>query len=63
MGHLSHPYMTIGKAISLTRQTFVDKVTSVLFNVLTRLVIAFLPRSNPFTNLDKDEMWPGCKSL
>ena len=59
MVHLSHPDMTIGKA--MTRWTFVDKVTSVLFNVLSRLVIAFLPRSNPFTNLDKDEMWPGCK--
>ena len=58
---LSHPYMTIGKAIALTRRTFVDKVMPVLFNVLSRLVIAFLPRSNPFTNLDKGEMWPGCK--
>ena len=56
MVQLSHPYMTIGKAIALTRRTFVGKVMSVLFNVLFRLVIAFLPRSNPFTNLDKDEM-------
>ena len=61
MVQLSHPYMTIGKAIALTRRTFVDKVMPVLFNVLSRLVIAFLPRSNPFTNLDKGEMWPGCK--
>ena len=61
MAQLSHPYMTIGKAIALTRRTFVGKVMSVLFNVFSRLVIAFLPRSNPFTNLDKDEMWPGCK--
>ena len=43
---LSHPYMTTGKTIALTRQTFVDKVMSLLFNMLTRLVITFLPRSN-----------------
>ena len=42
---LSHPYMTIGKTIALTRQTFVGKVTSLLFNMLSRLVITFLPRS------------------
>ena len=42
---LSHPYMTTGKAIALTRQTFVGKVMSLLFNILSRLVIAFLPRS------------------
>ena len=42
---LSHPYMTIGKTIALTRQTFVDKVMSLLFNMLSRLVITFLPRS------------------
>ena len=42
---LSHPYMTAGKTISLTRQTFVDKVMSLLFNMLSRLVIAFLPWS------------------
>jgi len=42
---LSHPYMTIGKTIALTRQTFVGKVMSLLFNMLSRLVIAFLPRS------------------
>ena len=42
---LSHPYMTTGKPIALTRRTFVGKVTSLLFNVLSRLVIAFLPRS------------------
>jgi len=42
---LSHPYMTIGKTISLTRRTFVGKVMSLLFNMLSRLVIAFLPRS------------------
>ena len=42
---LSHPYMTTGKNIALTRQTFVDKVISLLFNMLSRLVIIFLPRS------------------
>ena len=43
--HLSHPYMTIGKTIALTRQTFVGKVVALLFNMLARLVITFLPRS------------------
>ena len=42
---LSHPYMTIGKTIALNRQTFVGKVMSLLFNMLSRLVITFLPRS------------------
>ena len=42
---LSHPYMTTGKTITLTRWTFVDKVISLLFNMLCRLVITFLPRS------------------
>ena len=42
---LSHPYMTTGKTKALTRQTFVGKVMSLLFNVLSRLVITFLPRS------------------
>ena len=42
---LSHPYMTTGKAIALTRWTFVGKVISLLFNILSRLVITFLPRS------------------
>uniref|UniRef100_A0AC11DWK6 Uncharacterized protein n=1 Tax=Ovis aries TaxID=9940 RepID=A0AC11DWK6_SHEEP len=42
---LSHPYVTTGKTIALTRPTFVDKVMSLLFNMLSRLVIAFLPRS------------------
>ena len=45
MVQLSHPYMTAGKTIVLTRWTFVGKVMSVLFNMLSRLVIAFLPRS------------------
>ena len=43
--HLSHPYRTTGKNIALTRQTFVDKIMSLLFNMLSRLVITFLPRS------------------
>ena len=42
---LSHPYMTIGKTIALTRWTFVGKVMSLLLNMLSRLVITFLPRS------------------
>ncbi|KAB0381169.1 hypothetical protein FD755_008953 [Muntiacus reevesi] len=42
---LSHPYMTTGKTIALTRWTFVGKVMSPLFNMLSRLVITFLPRS------------------
>ena len=42
---LSHPYMTIGKTIALTRQTFVGQVMSLLLNMLSRLVITFLPRN------------------
>ena len=42
---LSHPYMTTGKTIALTRRTFVGKVMSLLLNILSRLVITFLPRS------------------
>ena len=42
---LTHPYMTTGKTLALTRQTFVGKVISLLFNMLSRLVITFLPRS------------------
>ena len=45
MVQLSHPYMTTGKTIALTRWTFVGKVMSLLFNILSRLVIIFLPRS------------------
>ena len=41
----SHPYMTTGKTIALTKWTFVGKVMSLLFNMLSRLVIVFLPRS------------------
>ena len=44
MVQLSHPYMTTGKTIALTKWTFVGKVLSLLFNMLSRLVIAFLPR-------------------
>ena len=46
MVQLSHPYMTTGKTITLITQTFVSKVMSLLFNMLSRFVIAFLPRSN-----------------
>ena len=45
MVQLSHPYMITGKTIALTRWTFVGKMMSVLFNMLSRFVIAFLPRS------------------
>ena len=45
MGQLSHPYVTTGKNIALTRRTFVGKVMSLLFNMLSRFLIAFLPRS------------------
>ena len=45
MVQLSHPYMTVGKTIGLTIQTFVSKVMSLLFNMLSRFAIAFLPSS------------------
>ena len=45
MVQLSHPYMTTGKTIALTRQAFVSKVMYLIFNMLSRLAIAFLPRS------------------
>ena len=45
MVQLSHPYMTTGKTIALTRQTFVDEVMALLFNMQSRLIITFLPRS------------------
>ena len=48
MAQLWHPYMTTGKTIALTRWTFVDKVMSLLFNMLSRLVIAFLLRASVF---------------
>ena len=50
MAQLSHPYMTTGKIIALTRWNFVGKVMPVLFNMLFRLVIAFLPRSKCLFN-------------
>ena len=45
IAQLSHPYMTTGKTVALTRWTFVGKVMSLLFNMLSRLIITFLPRS------------------
>ena len=45
MVQLSHPYMTTGKTMALTIQTFVGKVMSLLFNMLSRFIIAFLPRN------------------
>ena len=48
---LSHPYMTTGKTIAFIRRTFVDKVMSLLFNMLSRLVRAFLPRRNYHSKL------------
>ena len=51
---LSHPYMTTGKNIALTRQTFVDKVMSLLFNMLSMLVITFLPRSKHLTEINNN---------
>ena len=48
MVQLSHPYVTTGKTIALTRWTFVGKVMALLFNMLSRLVITFLPRSKHF---------------
>ena len=48
MVQLSYPYLTTGKIIALTKQTFVSIVMSLLFNMLSRLVIAFLPRSKCF---------------
>ena len=46
IAQLSNPYMTVGKTIALTRRTLVGKVMSLLFNMLSRLVMAFLPRSS-----------------
>ena len=53
---LSHPYMTTGKSIALTRWTFAGKVMSLLLNILSRLVIAFLPRSKHHVNYTKVKM-------
>ena len=54
---LSHPYMTTGKAIALTRWTFVGKVMSLLFNSLSRFVIAFLPRSKHLNFMASVTVW------
>ena len=51
MLHFSHPYMTTGKNVALTIQTFVGKVMSLLFNMLSRLVIAFLPKNSNAKNV------------
>ena len=61
---LSHSYMTSGKTIALTRQTFVGKVMSLLFNMLSSLVIAFLPRSKhpPCPHLRFISFWLNCFS-
>ena len=65
---LSHPYMTTGKTIALTRRTFVGKVMSLLFNMLSRLVITFLPRSkhlliswlqSPSAVIHHEKCWAG----
>ena len=48
---VSHPYMTTGKTIGFTRQTFVDKVMSLLFNMLSRLIITFLPKTKCFNSM------------
>ena len=56
---LSHPYMTTGKTIALTRWNFVDKVMSLLFNMLSRLVITFLPRGSK----SESELAQSCPTL
>ena len=55
MVQLSHPYMTTGKIIALTRQTFVGKVMALLSNKLSRLVITFLPRRSPLLDRNKKQ--------
>ena len=65
---LSHPHMTTGKTIALTRWTFIDKVISLLFNMLFRLVITFLPRSKHLLGTQKNKVshcfhcFPICRS-
>ena len=65
----SHPYMTAGKTMALTRQSFVGKVMSLLFNMLSRLIITFLSRSKHLLNswlpLPSEMIWeaPKIKSL
>ena len=61
---LSHPYMTTGRTIALARQTFVGKVMPLLFNMLSRLVIAFLPRSERLLSVVCARplpFWPLCR--
>ena len=53
MVQFSQPYMTTGETTALTRRTFVGKVMSLLFNMLSRLVIAFLPMSKPTSRLSR----------
>ena len=59
---LSHTHMTTGKTIALTRWTFVDKVMSLLFNMLSRLVITFLPRSNHLGTPFPSTAWTNCRT-
>jgi len=54
---LSHPYMTTGKTIALTTWTFVDKLMSLLLNMLSRLVITFLPRSKSLNFMATVTIW------
>ena len=64
---VSHPYMTTGKTIALTRWTFVDKVMSLFFNMLSRLVIAFLPIDNAYFSIETQmfqcNSGAGCKNM
>ena len=57
MVQLSHPFMTTGKAIALIRQTFVGKVISLLFNMLSRLVITFLSRRKCLSFMAAVTIW------
>ena len=59
---LSHPYMTTGKTIALTRQTFVGQVISLLFNMLSRLVITFLPKKSQGWSLSEWTVWISLES-
>jgi len=67
MVQLSHPYMTIGKTIALTRRTFVRKIMSLLFNTLCRFFIVFLPRSkclrgNKYRLVCSEVLFEGCQT-
>ena len=63
MVQLSHPYMTTGEIIALTIWTFVDKIMFLLFNMLSRLVIAFLPRSPIFPSGCEGKLGVALESL